>query len=104
MLDKNPTAEQNGGGARSIFQGAKGILPLRVRIFLATGLMSVGHRLTRMNRALLASKYLSGAGIEIGALHVPLKVGRSASVKYVDRLSKRELRKLYPELDSYDIV
>jgi|SRR5687768_4776351 len=100
----NRSSENKRRVPERLYQKAKHLLPLGARVLLANGVMDLGNSLTQMNRALLASKYLSGAGIEIGALHVPLKVGRSASVKYVDRLSKPELRKLYPELDAYDIV
>lgn len=49
-------------------------------------------------RAHLA-RWLSGNGIEIGALHRPLDVPHGTSVRYVDRLPEAELRKHYPELD-----
>lgn len=49
-------------------------------------------------REILAGRYLKGNGIEIGALHNPLKVPSCARVKYVDRLSVDELRIQYPEL------
>lgn len=46
----------------------------------------------------LASRFLHGAGIEIGALHHPLSLPRSARVKYVDRMGVDGLRRHYPEL------
>ncbi|MDQ6790207.1 MAG: class I SAM-dependent methyltransferase [Candidatus Dormibacteraeota bacterium] len=42
--------------------------------------------------------WLSGEGIEIGALHHPLAVPARAKVTYVDRLSESDLRVHYPEL------
>jgi SAM-dependent methyltransferase len=39
----------------------------------------------------LACRYLRGDGIEIGALHRPLRMPRSARVRYVDVLSREEL-------------
>jgi predicted SAM-dependent methyltransferase len=42
--------------------------------------------------------WLSGEGIEIGALHHPLAVPARAKVTYVDRLSEPGLREHYPEL------
>jgi SAM-dependent methyltransferase len=48
-------------------------------------------------RQRLAS-WLSGDGIEIGALHHPLPVPASARVTYVDRFPEAELRRHYPEL------
>lgn len=58
---------------------------------------AIRHRLTR---------YLHGTGIEIGALHKPLKIGglRKARVIYVDRLAPDELRRQYPELNGIRIV
>jgi SAM-dependent methyltransferase len=103
-MSNKSSIENNRAVPDRIYQKAKGLLPTGARVLLATRVMELGNRLTRMNRALLASKYLSGEGIEIGALHVPLTVGRSAKVKYVDRVTKPELRKLYPELNAYDIV
>ena len=43
-------------------------------------------------RSVIAKRFLKGEGIEIGALHHPLKLPTNASVKYVDRLSNSELR------------
>jgi predicted SAM-dependent methyltransferase len=56
------------------------------------------------NRFFFASKFLRGNGIEIGALHIPLQLPPSAHVKYLDRMSKKDLREHYPELVNYDIV
>ena len=48
-------------------------------------------------------KLLTGSGIEIGALHRPCVVPH-LKVKYVDRLSKQDLLKQYPELTGLPIV
>ena len=55
-------------------------------------------------RRALSDKYLTGQGIEIGALHYPLEVGEQVSVRYVDRLSSEELRPLYTELREFPLV
>jgi SAM-dependent methyltransferase len=55
-------------------------------------------------RTRIANRYLSGEGIEIGALHNPLPLPQSARVRYVDRLSVSELRTHYPELDHEPLV
>ena len=55
-------------------------------------------------RRALSDKYLTGRGIEIGALHSPLEVGEEISVRYVDRLSNEGLRPLYPELRGCSLV
>ena len=58
----------------------------------------------KLSRALIAQTYLSGHGIEIGALHNPLQVPPSAKVKYVDRLPIAQLREQYPELNDKELV
>jgi SAM-dependent methyltransferase len=55
-------------------------------------------------RQRLAAEYLSGQGIEIGALHSPLEIPVDAAVQYVDRMPVSELRKQYPELATCDLV
>ncbi|MEG4483644.1 methyltransferase domain-containing protein [Microcoleus sp. D2_18a_B4] len=52
----------------------------------------------------IASQYLSGEGIEVGALHAPLEVPAGVKVHYVDRMSVRDLRKQYPELAAVNLV
>lgn len=48
--------------------------------------------------------WLSGNGIEIGALHNPLALPERASVRYVDRMREDELRRHYPELAGFDLA
>jgi predicted SAM-dependent methyltransferase len=55
-------------------------------------------------RSILAARYLHGSGLEIGALHNPLRLPRYASVRYVDRMTKEELYKHYPELANKRLV
>jgi SAM-dependent methyltransferase len=55
-------------------------------------------------RAQIAQRYISGSGIEIGALHNPLQVGPEIQVKYVDRLPIAKLREQYPELQGRKFV
>lgn len=59
---------------------------------------------TKLGREFVAGAFIKGNGIEIGALHMPLYVPRSAKVKYVDRLSVEELRRHYPELNAKELV
>lgn len=59
---------------------------------------------THLDREVVAAAYLSGNGIELGALHNPLRVPSSAKVKYLDRMSEAELRKQYPELAAQPLV
>lgn len=55
------------------------------------------HRAPPVREA-LAGRYLSGAGLEIGALNAPMWVPMGATVRYVDRLPTARLREEYPEL------
>lgn len=55
-------------------------------------------------KPIIAKKYLVGQGLEIGALHKPLKIGNGARVKYVDRFDVAGLRAHYPNLHSFDFV
>lgn len=57
-----------------------------------------------LHRELIARAYVKGAGIEIGALHYPLRVPRQAKVRYVDRMTVPDLRKHYPELRIQNLV
>jgi SAM-dependent methyltransferase len=50
------------------------------------------------------ARWLSGSGIEIGALHNPLSVPSGVEVRYVDRLAEGQLRQHYPELSSEKFV
>ena len=43
----------------------------------------------------VAARYLRGEGIEIGALDIPLRMPRGASVRYVDYLDEAQLRATY---------
>lgn len=55
-------------------------------------------------RNAVAGLYLEGSGLEVGALHSPIKVAAPASVRYVDRMTVAELRRQYPELDALPLV
>jgi len=57
-----------------------------------------------LRRKTIAGAYLRGQGIEIGALHNPLKVPKTVRVRYVDRMRVADLRKEYPELDGKRLV
>lgn len=55
-------------------------------------------------RKRMAWKWLSGKGLEIGALHNPLSVPGNAEVTYVDRMSNSDLLDHYPELRGKPLV
>jgi len=55
-------------------------------------------------RRAVSARFLSGRGIEVGALHSPLWVSPQAKVSYVDRLGVDDLRKHYPELNAHPLA
>ena len=55
-------------------------------------------------RTELAARFLSGDGLEIGPLHLPLKVPPQARPRYVDRMPVDDLRREYPELAGWDLT
>lgn len=71
---------------------------------LALDVRRLIHLFTRLDRDAVAANYLKGAGLEIGALHNPLKMPSGATVRYVDRMPVAELRKQYPEMASYNLI
>jgi predicted SAM-dependent methyltransferase len=66
----------------------------------------INERLELVNgdlRSLFAFK-LSGEGIEIGALHFPLRLPPGVKVRYVDKRTKKENEDTFPELAGKNIV
>jgi SAM-dependent methyltransferase len=57
-----------------------------------------------LRRKTIARVFLRGEGIEIGALHNPLKVPLAARVRYVDRVGLDALHREYPELAGKRLV
>lgn len=66
--------------------------------------LSPRHRLRMHARYRLASRYLTGEGLEIGALHAPLPLPTGVRVRYVDYVDQGQLRFIYPELAWVPIV
>jgi SAM-dependent methyltransferase len=60
--------------------------------------------LRRNARLHLAYRYLSGDGIEIGAMHFPSPVHRGMHVKYVDNTSLEDSIAKFPELQGQNLV
>lgn len=56
------------------------------------------------NRALFARSFCGGSGIEIGALHHPMRLPPGARARYVDRMTRAQLRDHYQELRDADLV
>jgi SAM-dependent methyltransferase len=59
--------------------------------------LNAGPHDWRTPREDLAVRYLRGDGIEIGAMHLPLRLPRGARVRYVDYVSTEELLQAYHE-------
>ncbi len=55
-------------------------------------------------RAVFATRFLAGEGLEIGGLHQPLAMPAHARVRYVDRMRTDDLRREYVELAEWDLV
>ena len=55
-------------------------------------------------RKRVAARYLSGSGIEIGALDAPTPLPQDATARYVDYRTVAELSHQYPELDAKTFV
>ena len=68
---------------------------------LSSRVQSIGFRLRRRR---ISRQYLRGDGLEIGALHRPLRVPASVNVRYVDRMDVADLRAHYPELRKAQLV
>ena len=58
----------------------------------------------RAERVRLATRYLRGDGIEIGALHNPLEVPPDANVRYTDLWDVDHLRLIHFEISQYRLV
>jgi SAM-dependent methyltransferase len=55
-------------------------------------------------RRAFAERFLAGHGLEIGALHLPLRTPSRAHVRYVDRMPVEDLRAEYAELAEWDLT
>ena len=62
------------------------------------------HESTLQTRKAIADIFIRGHGIEIGALHQPLPVPASATVRYVDRMPPAELRRQYEPIADQTFV
>src|SRR5262245_49212308 len=76
----------------------------RLQKMTVAGQPVVPGRSIHETRRRIASEFLTGDGIEIGALHQPLEISATAHVEYVDRMTVPELRRLYPELADKPLV
>ena len=58
----------------------------------------------RDTRGELSGEFLLGSGIEIGALHLAMRLPPGTRVRYVDRMTVPELRAHYPELAAVELA
>jgi SAM-dependent methyltransferase len=79
------------------FIAARRLLPERVAMRLSAAMID------RLRRK-YAYEHLSGDGLEIGAMHLPLSLPPGARVRYVDRCSREIAARRFPELDPSRIV
>lgn len=87
-------------------EALKRLLPEPMRAWtrrLRADLIARLARRTNLTREPLSHIFLSGHGIEIGALNNPLSVPSRARALRVDRLSRQELIKLYIDVDPSSI-
>jgi len=68
------------------------------------GLFRKASPATGLDREQIAAAFLRGEGLEIGALHLPLRLPPGARARYVDRMSVADLRRQYPELANKPLV
>jgi SAM-dependent methyltransferase len=66
------------------------------------GIAGADSLLTRRDSIL--REYIRGDGLELGALHNPMKLPPGAHASYVDRMSVGDLRKQYPELNDKKLI
>jgi SAM-dependent methyltransferase len=59
---------------------------------------NLAFKFSTINRIVLSGNYITGQGIEIGAMNIPLLVKRGVKVRYLDRVSKEESAKIFPEI------
>ena len=85
---------------------SQGVGVLFGRLFQPNGWRRLMYGWTQFRdwKAILAKQYLSGSGLEIGALHKPQAVNAGTRVTYVDRLDLNGLRAHYPELSHLKLV
>jgi len=74
---------------------------IREKMFNA--LRQVRNRLYDRRRR-VARRWLAGNGLEVGALHQPMRVPRSVRVQYVDLVSREENIRRFPHLNAAQIV
>jgi len=91
----------------SLYFTPKGGVLMKQLVTRMSRLLRIRHDRVKnpsLDRVYLANQYLSGSGLEIGALHHPLPVHATVRVRYVDRMGEAELRRHYPELQEQHFV
>ena len=78
-------------------------IPLLARLIFAKLVFGTAFGHDRQRKR-LATKWLSGKGLEIGALNKPLATPPGTEVTYVDRMGNHDLLQHYPELSGKTLV
>jgi len=85
--------------AKRILASLTAMMPASARLFLAGRLARESmQRWWSARRESLAALYLSGKGIEIGALNNPLSLPAGVKVTYVDCVPMEKLKTAYPDV------
>ena len=82
----------------------KSLLPNPLKKWMKRPYKAALSSMVDLDREFLSRIYLKGKGLEVGALHNPLVVGKQAKVSYVDRYSNADLVTHYPDLSSSGLV
>ena len=67
-------------------------------------LLGISSESFLIRRDNILREYIRGSGLELGALHNPMKLPKGARASYVDRMNVDDLRKQYPELNGKNLV
>jgi len=57
-------------------------------------------KFSKIDRLGISYATLSGNGIEIGATDLPLRVKKGVRVKYLDRITKADSTKIFPDIQN----
>jgi SAM-dependent methyltransferase len=72
----------------------------KINSFKTMVLRSLVFKFSKLDRWGISAASLSGSGLEIGAMDLPLHVKSGVAVKYLDRISKEDSAKIFPNLSA----
>jgi SAM-dependent methyltransferase len=100
MADQSKGAAMRFAVARRLVSNTLALLPQRHRMMVDR----LVKRVIPGKRHGLAAKYLRGSGIEVGAMHNPLRLPEGVSVRYVDYVSRDHNIERFTELKGFQMV